>query len=378
MIGSPQLREALSGSHAMTASAVVTLRGEVLAEIEPREWEIVSTLGDGQVSSTLSMSVVDPDGSLLTEKPDAPLQAYGQRVSLDVVISAGQWSERVQMGTWRISSASGQGKPWRMLPDGQWVRPAQMIDVDCDDLLELIADHDFSAPSIPISGSMTGTELVRLVAGAMPTAVDIPQRRVPSVAWESSRIDAVTQIARDAGGVALVDRQGVLRIVSGEGSGNVVKITPASPDGTIPGHGLGLVAWHPKATRDRVYNGVAMTGRTEDGTDLFALAVEPSGPTAWSDAGFGRVLYKHHSPLLTTQAAVNTAAATRLNSLLQSRAQSLEVDTAPDPTVSVLDRAEIQIPGGVSIGGLITQVRLSSAGPMRLTVSVPMGGAIYG
>lgn len=120
-------REALAGSREMTARAVITRDGDELTAdggIEPTSWRIVSSLSGAQVQSKLDLVITDPDGDMLTEDPLSPLQVYGQRVSLDVTVAVGEWSESLPMGIWRLNSSQPSGGPWRYYA-GTWVRPAQ-------------------------------------------------------------------------------------------------------------------------------------------------------------------------------------------------------------------------------------------------------------
>ena len=186
-------------------------------------------------------------------------------------------------------------------------------------------------------------------------------------------MDALLSVVADMDAVAVVDRTGVLTTVPRAGTGSVVTITPADAQQPLA-WGLGIIDWSAPSSRDGVYNGVAMTGTAEDGTAIYGRALEAGGPAAWSAAGYGRSVYKAHSPLLTTQSQVDAAAATRLDSLRRDRAQTLTITTIPDPAVDVLDTARVLLPGNDrTVEGLITDVSLSSDGPMVLTVSVPWG-----
>ena len=375
---SPEMGIALTRSHAMSARAAVTLGGDLLADIEPDSWEITTSLRDGQIESELSMVITDPTGDMLTEQPESPLQAYGQRVALTVTVESGDWSEAVPMGQWRISTSDPSGGPWRLYPSGRWVRPAERITTRANDLLDLLAEYDFLSLSTPPAGATTAAELARLVDGTLPIQMDVASQTVPSTPWEQSRIDAVLQLMRDADAVAWVDRAGTLRPLPAAGSGAGVTIQPADQTGYVAETAAGLVSWRPTASREGVYNGVGMTGQRADGATIYGQAIEASGPTAWSAARFGRVTYRAHSPLLTTQARVDAGAATRLRSLTRARSQTLEVQILPDPRIDPLDTVRIVVPDtGRVIEGLIVGTRIGSHGPMALEVSVPFGAAIY-
>lgn len=370
---SAQWGEALAGSHRLTVRGSVTLGGRLLAEIEPESWSWRRSLRGSQVVDEMSLSVVDPDGSLYSPDPAAPLRANGQRVELQAVLTVGGWSESVPMGVWRVEESSAEGGPWRLYRNGRWARPAQRVDVTGADLLALIAEYDWLGLSVPPWGATSESELRRIVDGALPVTIGTTGRPVAAVPWEGSRMDALLSVVADMDAVAVVSRTGVLTTVPRAGGGDVVTITPANAQQPLA-WGLGLVDWSAPSSRDGVYNGVAMTGTAEDGTTIYGRALESSGPAAWSAAGFGRSVYSAHSPLLTTQSQVDASAATRLDSLRRDRAQTLTITTIPDPAVDVLDTARVLLPGSDrTVEGLITDVSLSSDGPMVLTVSVPWG-----
>lgn len=371
---SAQYREALGWSHDLSVSAALTLAGAELATVVPDAWSITRTLRGSQVESELGMMVTDPDGSM-SATPGAALRPYGQRASLTATVSSGGWSESLPLGVWRLNSCAPRGGVWRLYSNGRWARPASAVDVSAGDLLDLIAEYDWLGLSVPPSGAATESELRRVLDGAMPVRMDTTGTTVPSVPWDGTRIDAVLRLAEDAGGVAVVDRTGVLAVIDAAGTGDVVEIAAADE----PGYKLGLIEWDPKATREGIANGVAATGTASDGSTIYGRALESDGVAAWSAAGFGRVTYGYHSPLLTSQSQVDDAARTRLASLQASRAQVVQVVTMPDPSVDVLDTARLTLPGAeATVDGLIVGVRLDSDGPMTLSVSIPWGVSIGG
>lgn len=377
---SEQWGEALAGSHTMTAHAAITLGGEPLAEdLTPDSWQVETTLRGGQIESRLSMVVTDPDGGMLTEASDSPLQAYGQQVSLSVTLESGRWAEAVPMGRWRINESTPSGGQWHLYPSGAWRRGSQQVTTDAEDLLVLLAEYGFLGQSTPPAYSTIGSEVLRLVEGAMPVSLEA-LHSIPSAAWESGRLDAIVELLTSIDMVAVVDRTGTLRPVAATGTGDAVRIQAADEYGYVDGIATGLVGWTPKASRQGIYNGVAMTGTHPDGSTLYGRWLEPAGtPTAWDAARFGRVLYTAHSPLLTDGPSVGAAAVTRLATLQRTRAQVLDVQIMPNPAIDVLDLAEILLPGADrTISGLITSSVIGSRGPQRLQVSVPFGERIYG
>lgn len=377
---SSQWGEALASSHTLTAEAAITLEGAALVDtLLPDSWQVSKSLRGDQTESRLDMVVTDPDGSMLSDDPSSPLQAYGQMVAMQVTARSGDWAETIPMGRWRIKESTPTGGRWALYPNGRWRRGAQTVSVSCTDLIGDLAAFDFLGKSAPPAGATTLTELQRLVDGAMPVALDLPSRLVASAPWSGSRIDAILQVVADTGGVADIDRTGVLRPIPQTGTGQTVTVQPADVTGYVDGTATGLISWSPKASRDGIANGVVLTGQRPDGVTLYGRALESEGPTAWSAARFGRVTHTEHSALLITQAAVDAAAKSRLAALSRARAQTLEVQLMPNPAIDVLDTCRIMLPDADrALSGLITSVTIGSHGPMTLQVSIPHGQAIYG
>lgn len=371
--------DVLSHSHEVSAQATITLDGRQLARVTPDSWALSRELRGGQVVQELTLAVPDETAELLTDDPASPLQAYGQRVDFRVRITSAGTSVLVPMGVFRIETAQPVGGEWSLYPNGKWRRPSTLVNVTASDLLSLVADHDFITASMPPAGATTHTEIRRLVDGDMPVLLPMSARPVVSALWEGSRIDALLDVMGTLSAVACVNRRGQLEAVPETGTGHTLSVRAADPDGYTPAAATGLVDWRPEATRDGLYNGVIATGSNDDGGTVGAFAYETDGIMAWRSAGFGRVTYKHTSPLITSQARAQLEARTRLQSLMAGRGRTLTITTLPNPALDVLDTVEVTVPDtGRTIPALVTSIRLADNGPMTLTASVPWEVPIYG
>lgn len=381
-------REALAGSHHTTITATVILSGRSLATLTDDQealdrtsgtaridaWSITSELRESQIESRLTLRVADQGSRLLTLSPDSPLQCYGQRLHVRATVHAANASLTIPMGVWRIDEATPEGGRWRLYPGGQWVRPDTLVSVSAGDLIDLLADYDFTGPSAVPSGSTRWGELRRLVDGTLPVSISAGNRELAPSRWEGSRLDAILSLLRDAGRVAWVDRAGVLRDLPATGGTDTLYLSAADPDtGLIPTGSLGLVEFSPSASRMGAYNGVRATGSGESGAEVSGADWITDGPMAWDSSGFGRVTYGYHSPLLRHSSQCLEAARTRLANIRAQRAIDISVTTMPDPALDPLDRVAITLPDTRQVlSGPVTSISMGSMEPMKLTVTVPV------
>lgn len=371
--------DVLSRSHVVTPQATITLEGDELATVTPSGWSLRRQLQGNRVDAELSMAVPDETSRLLTDDYRSPLQAYGQRVDFRLRVTSGSFEAVCPMGIYRTESAVPAGGHWTLYPNGRWKRPSTLVDVTGVDLLALTVDHDFLEPSVPPVGSTAHSEIRRLLDGDMQTRLTVADQPIESAPWEGTRIAALLDLFAAMDAVAVVGRSGLLESIPSAGSGQRLQISPADPDGYVPSATTGLVDWRPEATREGVYNGVTTEGQTADGESVQGFDFVRSGPLAWRPQGYGRVTYKHDSPLITSSLHANFAAATRLRNLTASRTRTLTIHTLPNPALDVLDTVEVVMPETERIiPALVTAIELGDGQPMTITASVPWEVPIHG
>lgn len=375
----PGWLDVLSRSHTVTPQATITLAGDELATVQPSGWSLSRRLEGNRVDAELKLAVPDEGSTLLTDDYRAPLQTYGQRIDFRLRVAVGSFEAVCPMGIFRTETSVPAGGHWTLYPNGKWVRPSTLVDVSAVDLLALTADHDFMGSSVPPAGSTAHSEIRRLIDGDMQTRLTVADRAIESTPWEGTRIAAVLDLFSALDAVAVVGRDGVLGSIPAAGSGARLRIAAANPDGYVPSATTGLVDWRPEATREGVYNGVSAEGQTADGRTVRGYTFQTSGPLAWRSWGFGRVTYKHDSPLITSQAQAQAAAITRLRNLTAARTRSLTITTLPNPALDILDTVEVVVPDtGRIIPALVTGIDLGDEQPMTITASVPWEVPIHG
>lgn len=338
-----------------------TLRGQVLTAepLEVVDGSLSVEVRGGQVQSSLELSVADPDGSLFTGAPDAPLAVHGHRL----VVRAGYAGVGdAPLGEFRVERIVPDGSPWRLHRSGRWVRGAQMLRVSAGDLLGIVADDRFTTPTQPRGGTVRA-EVQRLVADILPVGDWSASQTVPSsVEYSESRMDALLSVMRLAGVVAWVDRAGALQGVPDVGSGQVWEASAAD-----------VVEWVPVMDRDALRNGWVVTSESDSGQPLRGAEFEASGPLAWDPSGFGRVPEFLHSPLMRTNAQCAAAAQKLAVKARAARRQTLTVTCAPDPALDVLDTLRLRLPTR-TVDALVTGIRLPlTGGSMTVTASAGWG-----
>lgn len=360
--------QTLTGDIALEVAGAVWLGSRVtVPELVVEDGRITSELSGGQVQTSVDLTVADPTSELWTGRPSSPLHVLGQRVRLTSTVLAGRWSEMVPEGTFRLNQiAPTGGTRWRLYTKtGQWVRGPQVLNLSCGDLLDQVADERFVTPMSPLPGATVASEVGRLLAGILPVGASVStlSRPVPaSVTYDDQdRLGSLVELLRVEGRVLAVDRAGVVQAIPATGSGQVWRVPTDA-----------LIEVTPTADRAELRNAVVVTSETESREPLRGQAVERLSPLAWGGP-FGRVPRFHHSPVLSSNAACNAAAATMLRSEVAGRRQTMTITCGTDPSVDVLDTALIHLPSG-QISGLVTRIErglLERA--MRVTCTVDWG-----
>ena len=286
----------------MTITVDQIMAGGILRPVvEVTSWYGTTPLGEIPVASGTATLDVGSDllGRLeitvpgspewLPTHPRHPLAAYGQEliVRRGFALPSGGTTGWETLGTYRIASS---------VPDGGWVTvTADSIDVR------------LTAARWTVSTRTAGTfgaQVRQICAGIVPVAITMPDRAAVARTWEQQqpRRESLLELC-DAWGA-------VLRMVDGR-----LTITPP-PTGTTPAWTLtaerGLIGVAGEADTEMVPNVVVASSAPEDGgVPLSAMAVQDTGPRAWTSP-YGQVPAFYASPLLTTRIQCLTAATTRL------------------------------------------------------------------
>jgi hypothetical protein len=251
---------------------------------------------------------------------DHPLAANGQRlrVLLGIDTSRGH-TEWIQRG-------------WFILQDSR--ADGDQISVTATGLLSLIDEAKLISPYQP-TGTFGATIRGLLEPALMVDLTDAPEdRTVPaSITFDENRLDAVNELLDAWPAVGRVAENGIFKIMSVDPP--AVSLSLSHHDNVIRDVGA--------STRDGAFNCVVARGTAADGGVVQGVAYDHSGAHNF-DGDFNRlpVPYFFNSPLLTTVAQCNSAAATILARLRREAAEELELEAVPDPRIQVGDRVEAE------------------------------------
>ncbi len=223
------------------------------------------------------------------------------------------------------------------------VRRGSRVDVEAAGLLWKIQEARLVSPLQP-----TGTfkSLIRdLVEPALTVDFDaaLSDRAVPSnINYDEDRLGALNSVLAAWPASAEVNAEGYLYVTTvADPTSSVLDLTAATSGTIIERSGV--------STREGVYNAVVAQGQTSDGNVVRGVAYDLNGPKR-SGGPFNELpvpLY-FDSPLLTTQAQANTAAASRLKTLKRQTSLTYDIEMVPHPGLQVGD--------GVSVEGQLCSV----------------------
>lgn len=270
-----------------------------------------------------TLAVVD---GVIRQSPEPPIRREG---SLTVAVPAlATYEDVVALREWLVAGGTLLRIDWTVvLMDRReftvtvgTLRVEEASTEELDGTLELqvrdmgaaIVDDRFISP---YTAAATGTKLDAIEA-LLTETVDVPvtSTGVPSsamaaaVTWDTDRDAAVTELATGLGCRWWWAADGSAWVVA------PVPVPATSPaDWVIPA-GSGRITSQGVASRDGVWNAIAVTGQAPDGTDdppPFAAVydLDPSSPLRW-DGPFGHRPRFYSSPVLTTVAQCELAAAT--------------------------------------------------------------------
>jgi hypothetical protein len=314
-------------------------------------------------SGSVLVQMPSTDGTSLTPREfTARLAPFGQEVAPLLSISAGQFTETVQAGRFRIADVPSARDETlrhstRTVTVGSYVKLALL------DQLEAVRAAGFARPENPVHTSDAWQELARLtgmrilrngVTAAVPASITYEMT-------SGGRLKAVRELAAVLGGTPYVLSDGALTVV---------------PDGPLApvrrftvGDTSTLLGFEYAMSSDGVFNEVV--GIFED-ADRNPIVVPPaqvtSGPLAVSGP-FGRRTRYYASPFVKTP----TQAASALQKILAQASQMKAFRVLPefvlDPRIEVGDTIEIEQAEQTYLG-VVAEVTWRANGKMTLGVDI--------
>lgn len=265
---------------------------------------------------------------------DSPLAANGQllRVSVGIGISGDQF-EMLQRGWYVITNSRPNG---------------DAIEVEAAGLLYKIQEARLVNPLQP-SGTFKST-IQNLVEPALTVQFDdaLTDRAVPSsVNYDDDRLGALNATLAAWPATAEVTAEGYLYVTTADDATEVSLELSTGVGGTV-------IEKSSTSTRDGIYNAVVAQGTASDGGLVRGVAYDQNGPKR-SGGPFNElpVPLFFDSPLITTQAQANAAAASRLLTLKRQTGVFYDVRMVPHPALQTGDRVSLD-----GVEGIVEQLAL--------------------
>lgn len=355
--------EVLAGAAGWAPVAASWLDGRLLAESIPIASGMLKATRSQQVPEELTFTVPDmADGfSWVPDAADHPLARNGQLIDLAIdVTSTTRDVTRTKLGRFRVHA-------W------EYDDVARQVTVACQGVLSRVAGDAFTVPEVPKVAGTLASEFRRLMTPGIAVLIDptLTDRACPqSFQWADDRLDALYGIADAWPARLLADQWGQVQVLA------------PLPDVPTPvlwftdGEGGTVVAAPTSDTREGLANVVVATSSATDSAGLdpvSAIARVTAGPLAALDdgTGYGRVVRKFSSPLITTRAQA-LAAATEIVADSARAAVVRKVAVAPDPRVELDDPVSVTRHGVPQVGWVVAyELPLTVGdGPMRIDVGV--------
>lgn len=309
------------------------------------------TLAETSTRRTCDLTLVDPSGTLTpTSARDllAPLQSE-VRISRGLRLAGGA-VEYVPLGTFGVID-----------PTVDSLDGAVLIQLSGADRSDAVASRRFAEPWTVKAGTPTHQAIIDIVRSRLnvPVRVTVTGSTVPETVFEdlTSPWDAVQKIAEADGLTAYFDQLGTLVVARDEEVPTGISYNPG-PDSFMLEAGRSMSA-------DTTYSGVVVSGQHPDNTPVRVVAWDndPKSPTYYQGP-FGARPFGFNSPLITSAAMANAAAATLLRRVTKMR-QKVTVRTVGHPGHDIGDVIHVEHPlsrinGNYVITGARIPLRIGS------------------
>lgn len=327
-------------------------------------WELRWTK-DADVPGEGSVLVQAPslDGSSLTPREfTARLAPFGQEVTPQLTIRAGDFAETIQAGRFRIvdvPSARDETLQYqtRVITTGSWVRLSLL------DQLEAVREAGFTKPEKPVHTTDAWQELARLTG--MRIVRSGPTVAVPaSITYEltdGGRLKAVRELATALGGTPYVRADGALTVLP-DGLATSVRRFKVGEASTLLGLEYAM-------SSDGVKNEIVGIFEDEQRNPIVVPPAQITDGPLSVNGPFGHRTRYYASPFVKTQAQALTALAKILAQSSQMKAFRVPVSAVLDPRIEVGDTVELE-QAEHTYTGVVAEVTWRADGTMSLQVDV--------
>lgn len=361
---SDQLVDVLTGSFERELTVNVFNGSDRMLEgVRFESWQLESDLGSVICSSgsgTVVHASVDGE-SLVPVGTEGVLSAFRARVELVMTIRAGEFTESISLGTFRVLSVPS-AQDFTTVHDGREVVTGSRVGLKFESLDTDIDRWGFQFPEQSRAGVSAFDEIRRLTG--MPVEETVADVSLPSTkVWEAKqggRLEAVIELGKLLGGSAVVNSRGAWEIIPD---------TVGEPVATLRLGELGtVVEVTDEIDTDTVYNEVVGSFEDKNGNPLYATAQVTDGPLS-IDGPYGTNTRYYSSDLVTTQQQANRAVQAVLDQSIGSQQYDVQVQCHVNPLVEIGDVVELS-GWKRPLVGRVKQVSLSDSSLMNVTLRV--------
>lgn len=361
---SDELVDVLSGSFQRELSVNVFSGSEpTLTGARFESWQLESDIG-AQVCSSGSGVVVKESmsgESLVPVGTRGVLSPFRARVELVMTIRAGDFSEAVSLGIFRVTSVPAAVDSV-VTHEGREVVDASRVDIEFCSLDEDVARKGFTFPEQSSSGVSAFGEIRRLTG--MPVEETVADVVVPSrKVWEAKqggRLEAVLELGKVLGGSAVVNSRGAWAIVP-DAVGEPVATLQLGDLGTV----LDVAD---EIDTDTVYNEVVGTFEDTNGNPIYSVARVTSGDLSVTGP-YGTNTRYHSDDKVKSQAQADRAVQSVLAKSIGSQQYDVRVQCHVNPLVEIGDVVEL-LGWKRPLVGRVVKTSLSDSAYMNVTLRV--------
>jgi hypothetical protein len=317
--------------------------------------------GDLKSAGTLAVVHMTDEGTtVVPSEVTDPLAPFGQEVNILMEISAGDFSETVQIGYYRLGAGDGASDEYADVGDRRVVTSSSLR-LQLEDRLSAVKRRGFRSEENPASTSgwdelarITGLQVVRSLAD-----ITLSEEFVYA-AVKGGRLAAVRTIAFLIGGTEYTTPDGALSVLPAT-PGDVVGRLVLGEDGTIDGEDLGMDS-------SEVFNVVVGDFETVDRIPIHVVS-EATGDLAPGGL-YSENTYYHSNSAITTEAAAEIEVAAVLAQMSETKARRITVQCVLNPLVELGDVLEVERRDGSLLTAQVVKYRYGTSSLMTLEMDV--------
>ena len=330
-------RDLLTGDYTATPAASAWYDGHVtVPDLEVVALSVTETLDGQTVRRTATLTVDDNEGRLVPYQGSDPLAPYGQQVGVSVGVSAGGDVDSIPVGRFLIAAPESDGSWIQHL--GHALPTGGSVTLQLQDILQDLLESEIPGLMQPASTSVA-TEIKRLCAGICPVNVEGVTGTL-----DAEHKGAIYDPVRMTALLSILPADLIIR--ASRGSMAEFFTLPSTVSKLVTVAEGEWISASMNLDRDGIFNVVVTTSDQAD-SRISGIASEVAGPFSASGPLRPRI-YRHSSPLYTTQAQAQAGATTRLASLLASRSMTVTARLPFDPTVDAGDLHTLSlVPGSL-------------------------------